>query len=225
MNARDWKPECAIGKACPELLACDDPADLIGIFAPEVQIAVLSRPVDPAIEAYFAAAAGAGRLGSGFRSTVSLARGLAGLPLPDLPGHELLLADVRWLVELYGDLLGCKAVGLRLEVIERAMCPRFHVDRVGLRMLCTYRGPGTEWLHEASADRSLLGSRAEGVDDERSGLIRDPGGIQAIAPFSVALLKGCLWQGNQGRGLVHRSPGIAPDHSPRALMAIDAVWD
>ena len=46
-----------------------------------------------------------------------------------------------------------------------------------------------------------------------------------MPPFAVALLKGDLWQGNAGRGIIHRSPSMPLDQVPRVLVAIDAIWD
>jgi len=45
-----------------------------------------------------------------------------------------------------------------------------------------------------------------------------------IPPFAVALLKGSLWQGNGGRGVIHRSPAVTPGETPRVLLAMDADW-
>ena len=44
----------------------------------------------------------------------------------------------------------------------------------------------------------------------------------AALPDAVALLKGSLWQGNAGRGIVHRSPAVS--QPPRILVALDAGW-
>ena len=63
-------------------------------------------------------------------------------PSATIAVHRVEVVDLDGLAELYVDLLGGDAVGLRLEVIECAMCPRFHVDHVGIRMLCTFCGPG-----------------------------------------------------------------------------------
>ena len=35
---------------------------------------------------------------------------------------------------------------MRLVSTSAPMCPRFHTDHVGVRLICTYVGPGTEWL-------------------------------------------------------------------------------
>jgi hypothetical protein len=48
--------------------------------------------------------------------------------------------------------------------------------------------------------------------------------IEVIPPFAVALLKGSLWQGNGGRGVIHRSPAVTPGETPRVLLAMDADW-
>ncbi len=207
---------------------CTEAADLAAIFADVVQIAVLPRAADEVIAAYLEAAVASGRLVNGFRTALPVGQrpDLSALTgLPDLPGREALADDLAVMAELYGDLLGCESVGLRLEVVGRAMCPRFHVDHVGIRMLCTYRGPGTEWLNEDCANRSFLGARSGGLPDGESGLIRDADGIHAVPPFAITLLKGDLWQGNAGRGIIHRSPLVAEETSPRVLVAIDAVWD
>jgi hypothetical protein len=190
-----------------------------------VQIALLPRAEDTAITSYLAQAVAAGSLGGGFRNTLRPGGRPDVSGLPNRPGRSELADDLAVLAELYGDLLGCDAVGLRMEVVGRAMCPRFHVDHVGIRMLCTYRGPGTEWLDEHCADRSFLGARSGGLTDEVSGIIRDPAGIHAAPLSAVALLKGDLWQGNAGRGVIHRSPLVPAYQAPRVLVALDAIWD
>ncbi|MBN8474631.1 DUF1826 domain-containing protein [Sulfuritalea sp.] len=218
---------CELPPSATIVAHCAEAGDLAAIFEEAVQIAVLPRAVDAGISGYLARAAATGRLCSGFRAELGTGEGSgkSEIDLPDLPGREALVGDITGLAELYGDLLGCRSVGLRLEVIERAMCPRFHVDHVGIRMLCTFRGPGTEWLDAAAADRNLLGARSGGQPDETSGLIRDSRGIHAVPPFAVALLKGDLWQGNAGRGIIHRSPSVLVEQAPRILVAIDAIWD
>jgi hypothetical protein len=205
--------------------SCAEAGDLAAIFDDAVQIAVLPRAADPTITGYLAQAVATGTLGSGFRIALRFGDRPVLSSLPDLPGRDVLAGDLGALAELYGDLLGCDTVGLRMEVVGRAMCPRFHVDHVGIRMLCTYRGPGTEWLDEDCADRNFLGARSGGLPDHETGLIRDNAGIRAVPPFAIVLLKGDLWQGNAGHGIIHRSPMVTEDQVPRVLVAIDAVWD
>ncbi|HBS41708.1 MAG TPA: DUF1826 domain-containing protein, partial [Oceanospirillales bacterium] len=43
--------------------------------------------------------------------------------------------------------------------------------------------------------------------------------IRGIAVNAVAILKGELWEGNEGQGLIHRSPD--PQGMPRLVLALD----
>lgn len=222
MNARaEWTE--GIADANPSLRTPNQIADLTQIFDHDAQLAILSRAPDPDLVAYLERAIGARSLGGGFRARLGSGQTLAATQLPDLPGRDRLLDDIRDLSEIYGELLGCDEIAVRLEVVERAMCPRFHVDRVGIRLVCTYCGPGTEWLDDRYADRCFLGAGASAEGDAAPGLILDQAAIQSAPPFAVVLLKGSQWQGNDGRGVIHRSP--QPGHgSPRVLVAMDAIW-
>lgn len=185
-------------------------ADLVDIFAPEVQVCVLPRAADPRIAAALQSAAARGF--GGLRRVVGAADTPPRIDLPGLEGPATALArDIAALTELYTDLLGCPAVGVRLEALDRAMCPGWHSDRTGIRLLCTYRGPGTEWLDDTGIDRGRLRALQPMPPSDRA------------AAFDIVLLKGSLWQGNAGRGAIHRSP--APRDGIRYLLALDALWD
>ena len=202
-------------------------ADLAAIFNDAVQIAVLSRPANELITTYLETAVAAGALGSGFRTSLPVGQrpDLSAYPgLPDLPGRDAFADDLAVMSELYSDLLGCESVGLRVEIVSRAMCPRFHMDHVGIRLLCTYRGPGTQWIDDEGADRSRLGAGAGGLPDEASGLFGPATQVREVAPFAVALLKGSHWQGNAQRGVIHRSPAVEEADFPRVLVAMDPQW-
>ncbi len=130
----------------------------------------------------------------------------------DLEGYEGFIADVSWLISAYACLLGAKRVGVRLRVLDKAMCPRFHVDHVPVRLITTYAGIGSQWLREGAIDRSQLGNpQAEP---------RDALKIRQINGGDVALLKGERWVGNEGQGLVHRSPQLQRDER-RLLLTLD----
>ena len=78
--------------------------------------------------------------------------------------------NVGDLVAMFCDLFGLQRAGLRLATLDRAMCPRFHVDRVPCRLLTTYHGVATEWLPHDVVDRSKLGPGSRGQSDHVSGL-------------------------------------------------------
>ena len=68
----------------------------------------------------------------------------------DLAGHAGFVADVAWLARAFACLVDARRIGLRLRLLNKAMCPRFHVDHVPLRLITTYAGAGSEWLREGS---------------------------------------------------------------------------
>ncbi|WP_367373595.1 DUF1826 domain-containing protein [Pseudomonas lini] len=130
----------------------------------------------------------------------------------DLEGYEGFITDVSWLVSAFACLLGAQRIGLRLRVLDKAMCPRFHVDHVPVRLITTYAGIGSQWLKEGVMDRRQLGKpEAEPQDDSL---------IQQITSGEVALLKGEKWHGNEGFGLIHRSPQPAPGER-RLILTLD----
>ncbi|MBK5538052.1 DUF1826 domain-containing protein [Pseudomonas sp. TH05] len=138
-------------------------------------------------------------------------RGLAS-GFSDLEGYDGFIADVSWLVSAFACLLGARRVGLRLRVLDKAMCPRFHVDHVPVRLITTYAGVGSQWLKEGVMDRRQLGQAQAEPDAGES--------IEQMACGEVALLKGEKWHGNEGFGLIHRSPQPAPGER-RLILTLD----
>ncbi|RTE66754.1 DUF1826 domain-containing protein [Amphritea opalescens] len=140
--------------------------------------------------------------------------------LPNLTGHAAFVDDLVLLVDMYSCLFDLDEVGLRLQVLDRAMCPRFHIDRLGCRLVTTYQGPGTEWLRNGDVDRRKLGAGNMGLSDAESGLYSDVTDIQQVNKGDIVLLKGEGWYGNEGLGAVHRSPFITPAEK-RVVVTMD----
>jgi len=203
-----------------------NPLEMLDIFEHDRQIKVIERPNNPSISQYLETVAP--KLTSGFKYVVQAgqvisAKLLADNVLPNGAGLDAFLADLDCLSDLYFDLIGCPQVGLRTEVLNTAMCPKFHVDKTGVRMLCTYQGQGTQWLDDEYADRTKLGMASGNLDDSLSGLIQNPQAVHVVPTFAIALLKGSLWQGNHMRGIIHRSPAVLGNQH-RVMLAIDAIW-
>lgn len=122
-----------LGSPSDAVQRADTLADLPRIFMPEAQICVHSPPGSPNMLGALAGLRASGW--SGLRVVVRLsAEGVPdidALPLPPAFAHPALRREFAFLLELYGDLLDCRAIGLRIERLERAMCPRWHVDRTG----------------------------------------------------------------------------------------------
>ncbi len=134
----------------------------------------------------------------------------------------LLRENIQELVDMFCCLFDLKRAGLRLSVLNKAMCPKFHVDRVPCRLITTFHGIATEWLAHEHVNRNKLGVNSMGVCDSASGIYQHKTQIQQISCGDVALLKGELWPDNEGAGLVHRSPTLNDDEK-RLLLTLDFI--
>jgi hypothetical protein len=209
MSKANIDPESITG--VPTWLRVPEFADLVEIFDPGVQVCAWQREIDPAIESYFSQLHQTEELQ--VLETLSSAVQPKLDSLPDGSGRASLIDDVSLLREVVCELLGCSEVGLRLARVGHAMCPGWHVDRVGIRLVCTYQGPGTQWLDNQGVERR----------DLHNTRIRGKAVVQAGAG-EIVLLKGALWQDNEALGAVHRSPEAILDASLRTLVTIDPLW-
>lgn len=197
----------------------DDVAGLSALFEEGVNVVALSRRLDPVMigEAHLALSQPSFRL----LTSVTPSEGPGAL-MAQMTGLPRLAEEVHFWTEVLAELTGCELVGVRLARLEAAMCPRFHVDKVTVRVVSTFAGNGTEYLAEEDVDRRWLGHAARGVSDEASGLMRPGARIRRAEVHDVVLLKGEAWPKNAGRGAVHRSPA-ASAVSPRLVMTLDPL--
>ena len=65
--------------------------------------------------------------------------------MPDCAQRRLLLDDIFLLAHEFNKLCAAPYFRLRFDVITTNECPKFHIDHVAARLLCTYRGVGTEY--------------------------------------------------------------------------------
>lgn len=204
-----------------------NPMALVTIFEPGRQVSVITRPAQVAVRDYLL------QVNSHLRPSYRLALRCADntptclnrhLQLPEAEGKHALLTDISRLVDLYAELLGCDTVGIRLEVLATAMCPRLHIDRTGIRMLCTYLGPGTEWLEETPCDTNMANDRYGSLYVSDLQAHTASPNLQQAPEQALVLLKGSLWQGNQHAGALHRSP-LVTTAAKRVVLALDALWE
>lgn len=141
--------------------------------------------------------------------------------LPEGSGKQAAIDDIFLLSDMLTCLFDCDSVGMRLAPLKKAMCPRFHVDNIPVRLVNTYLGQGTEWLPlEALLD--------DGNDDANHshkttfGARFDPHHIQQMRAFDVALLKGKAWEKGGNEAAIHRSCGVA-ENEKRVLLTLDPM--
>ena len=197
----------------------DDVAALSALFEDAVNVVVLSRTLDSVIMGELQVALAQPSLRILTSVTPSEGPGALMAQMTALPR---LAQEVHFWTEVLAELTGCELVGVRLARLEAAMCPRFHVDKVTVRVVSAFAGHGTEYLAEEDVDRRWLGHAARGVSDEASGLMRPGARIRRAEASDVVLLKGEAWPKNAGRGAVHRSPA-ASSASPRLVLTLDPL--
>ena len=217
-HALNNKPE-------PKAFISNDFADLSCIYQEDINLCLIRRPFPQIIENFvYAALKGSGNV------EINQAVDLLSFDFAQLwpranhlAGYQAWLDDVVLLTSAFCELFERKNVGLRLCTLDKAMCPRFHVDRVPVRLICSYGGIGTEWLPEYALNRKKLGIGGCGMPDKESGLITDPTAIRQMPAYAVGLMKGDNWEGNEGRGLVHRSPTPTSIQPRRLLLTLDML--
>ena len=127
---------------------------------------------------------------------------------------KILIDDILRLATLFEVTTKSGNVKLQLEIVKTDMCRLFHVDHYRQRLLCTYSGPGTEWLDNSNVERSALG----GGDNNR--IVKDAKAINRANTFDVLFLKGKKY-GEGELAVVHRSPPIMHQNKTRVLLKID----
>lgn len=94
-------------------------------------------------------------------------------------------------------------------------CRRFHHDYVQLRLVCTYAGPGTEWVSEAHVNREAMQREWCCVDDANRAIVA-PEHVRHASVGDVLVFKGAHHRTSAGRGAVHRSPPL--DGATRVVL-------
>ncbi len=173
---------------------------LLAIFEPDVNLAVWQRACSPAIDTYCQVLLDQLSLPLQRMLPIHDIASALTAALPAGSGKAEFVADVQLLADIFGCLMDCPQLGLRLRVLDKPMCPKFHTDHLVCRLVCTYSGPATEW---------------------HGGPIARPETTMQLQTADVALLKGSGWEGSQCHAISHRSPSTA---GKRLLLTLDPVW-
>jgi len=101
--------------------------------------------------------------------------------------------------------MGAPYVRLRVDRITTNACRRFHVDAITARLICTYRGTGTQY-----------GNATEGAQPEQ---------VFTVPTGCPMLLRGRLWPEAPHAQLLHRSPPIEGSGETRSVLVLDPIFD
>ena len=130
-------------------------------------------------------------------------------PLP-----KQILSEMSEIISKFASVSGAQRLKIQFMRVMDSSCPLFHIDRIGLRLLCTFVGPGTEWLDDAHVRRKFLG---KGGNQK---IAKPEAIVYSLQPFQVCLLKGEAGLNQRGRGIVHRSPHVPEG---RWFMRVDTA--
>lgn len=194
-------------------LSGDTPDVLAQIFETQVKLCIFKRAMNTDIQEYSAFLQQAFQ---DFRITQVMSLCQSGDLLNELlPQHHCrqnFIEDILTVTNMFADLFDLEQVGFRLCVLNKAMCPRFHTDKVPCRLITTYSGKGTEWLDSRMVKPEMPGiSHDEFVDADF---------IRRLEAGDVALFKGDAWDENDGFGVIHRSPVLNAGET-RLLLTLD----
>ncbi|MCC5992183.1 MAG: DUF1826 domain-containing protein [Rhodobacteraceae bacterium] len=125
--------------------------------------------------------------------------------LPDCPERTRFIESITALAARFAQIMAAPRLRLRLEAVTGNACRRFHIDHVTARLVCTYRGTGTQY-----------GLAAIGAEPER---------IHTVPTGQPTMLRGTRWPTTPPSTLKHRSPPIEGSGETRLLLVLDPVVD
>ena len=115
------------------------------------------------------------------------------------------IEDIADLSHLFCDLMAIPYVRLRLEPVTSNACSKFHIDAITARLVCTYRGTGTQY----------------GISHDGA----EPKSIFTVPTGTPILMRGTLWPERPCSGLLHRSPSIEGSGETRLVLVLDPIFD
>ncbi|MEM7524557.1 MAG: DUF1826 domain-containing protein [Pseudomonadota bacterium] len=205
--ARNIAENVAIG-VCQGLGVADDAATLSGFRNQGCAAAILRRVNPPAFQSWIDALAPdrlpKGRKVVGQRDVRRTALQFClDSNTPEGPERALLIDDVATLADRFADIMKAAYLRVRFDVIETNACRKFHVDAITGRLVCTYRGTGTQY-----------GISTGGGDPEQ---------VHTTPTGAPILLRGTRWPERPGTGFLHRSPPIAGTGETRLVLVLDPM--
>jgi hypothetical protein len=124
-------------------------------------------------------------------------------------------SDIAGLSCRYAGVTGLRALHVRLAAVDGDACRYFHVDRLSFRLLCTYRGAGTQWVAPGTPVDGATGPELT------ASLEAAPDQINSMPTGAVAILRGLEPRTGQN-GLLHRSPPAPDSKQGRLVLTISA---
>ncbi|MEO0938503.1 MAG: DUF1826 domain-containing protein [Pseudomonadota bacterium] len=122
---------------------------------------------------------------------------------PEGAARDAFVRDVAALAAGFAAAMDAEWLRVRLDVVTTNACRKFHIDALRARLVCTYRGTGTQY-----------GLAARGTD---------PDEVHTVETGVPILLRGTLWPAPHAASLLHRSPPIEGTGEVRLVLVLDPV--
>ena len=125
--------------------------------------------------------------------------------MPVCAERDAFIAHAQQLSDAFMHIMKAPYLRLRFDVISHNACSRFHIDALTARLICTYRGTGTQYgLANAAGD---------------------PETIHTVPTGAAIVLRGKRWPSKAKLDLVHRSPPIQGTGQTRLVLVLDSIAD
>ncbi len=113
--------------------------------------------------------------------------------------------DISDLAKRFADIMQAPYLRVRLDVIDTNACRKFHIDAIHARLICTYRGTGTQY-----------GIAPRGQEPKR---------VFTVATGAPMIIRGTLWPEKPASNMLHRSPPIAGTGETRLVLVLDPIFN
>lgn len=121
------------------------------------------------------------------------------------PDSIELIDDMVRIADRFVDVMSSPFLHVRIERVTDNSCRKFHVDYLSARLVCTYRGKGTQYGF-ATSDAQ-------------------PQRIFDVPTSSPMLMRGRHWPTVPESKLLHRSPPIEGSGETRLLLVLDPLTE
>ncbi|HMP73958.1 MAG TPA: DUF1826 domain-containing protein [Kiritimatiellia bacterium] len=205
----------------------DQAGGLPDVLTPGVQVVVWKRQLDARVERWISVWLRQHEVSLDVTGRpdvellLGLTRGLCKAGLPPGLGMNEFVQDVVFLAGSFAGIAGRERVRVRVDTLGDDGCMKFHVDSLRLRLLCTYAGPGTEWVANDGANRQELGNHAESMEAANRSIVPDASLVRVTPTGSVMVFKGSRFDEDPETGLVHRSHPVRSSQDIRLRLCID----
>ena len=117
--------------------------------------------------------------------------------------RDQLIGDVAALAHVFAALTEASQLRLRFDVVTNNACRKFHSDTVTARLVCTYRGTGTQYGFSQNGEA--------------------PQPVFTVPTGAPIVMRGKLWPERPKSGFLHRSPPIEGTGETRLVLVLDPI--